>query len=299
MDDQRRTFLTSLLPSLRRDSTRSSFGGVGVGSTGGSGIGFRSLNGFRSPNGFRFPNGFRAPKGLRSPADFRSPNGFGSPNGFRSPDHGRRSPDGLRSPNGFRSPNCLRSPTGLRPLWDRVFPNGFGFPKAGGFVYGFGFGVHARRCSVFLCSVRPRSVLVGPVLRAPCSVVRRSSCRRSRRCPSNRGLSFFGLNRSRGSRWDPPGRQSRPRASVGGGDATARRASSGDSQSRPRAKYFIVTPGCFCRRRSNVGTRSARSCARNGVGASPIRIVQYAWRGGIRRTRPGASVFPPASSVSS
>jgi hypothetical protein len=45
MDYQRRTFFTSLVPSLRRDSTRSSFGGSGdgFGSTGGPGTGRRPL----------------------------------------------------------------------------------------------------------------------------------------------------------------------------------------------------------------------------------------------------------------
>lgn len=85
MDDQRRTFLTRRVPSLRRVSLRSSFGGsaVGFGSVGRGGAGLRSPNRPCDPNGFLLPNGFRAPNGLRSPG------------GFRSLDHGLRSPDGF------------------------------------------------------------------------------------------------------------------------------------------------------------------------------------------------------------
>jgi hypothetical protein len=56
------------------------------------------------------------------------------------------------------------------------------------------------------------------------------------------------LNRSRGSRWSPPGLQSRPRFSSGGfGARCAACASAGDSHSRPRANHFMTTSAFFRR----------------------------------------------------
>jgi uncharacterized membrane protein YgcG len=66
-----RAFFTSLVPSPRRDGTRSSFGG----SAGGMGSGARSGGGGRFGNGLALPNGLSLRNGLRAP------NGFGLPDG--------------------------------------------------------------------------------------------------------------------------------------------------------------------------------------------------------------------------
>ena len=90
------------------------------------------------------------------------------------------------------------------------------------------------------------------------------------------GCELF-LNRSRGSRWSPPGLQSRPRFSSGGfGARCAACAASGDSQSRPRANHFITTSAFVRRSCCKVGRSSSRSRARKAVGFWSMRIVQYA-----------------------
>jgi 6-phosphogluconolactonase len=90
---------------------------------------------------------------------------------------------------------------------------------------------------------------------------------------------FASLYGCRGSRCSPPGRQLRSRRSPS--PPPASRAASRDSHSLPRSNHFITAEGFFCFRRFRVGNSSSASCARNAVGWSSTRIVQYAWRGGI------------------
>ena len=75
----------------------------------------------------------------------------------------------------------------------------------------------------------------------------------------------------------PPGG---PRRSARAGNSA--RAASRDSHSRPRSNHIMTAEGCFSFSRFSVGCSSSTSCARKAVGWLSTRMVQYAWRGGIR-----------------
>jgi hypothetical protein len=107
---------------------------------------------------------------------------------------------------------------------------------------------------------------------------------RSRFGPGVWATPFLRSNRARGSTCVPPGRQSRPRFSPCPSTLRpAHCACSGLSHSLPRANHFMTTSWfvrCSC---ASVGCSSSCLDARKAVGLLSIRIVQYAYLGGIPR----------------